>query len=126
MNNSILIVDDDPNVLSSLKRTLKKEPYEIHTAESGVEGLKILKDIKIKLVISTGFRLAFMLILMIAIEGLAIFLSWKFGKGENLFQKITSSWGWPTFGFAIVALSFPFIMGRKRMQLLKFWKGDDK
>ncbi len=52
MDNLILIVDDDPNVLSSLKRILKKEPYEIYTEESGVEGLKILKENKIKLVIS--------------------------------------------------------------------------
>ncbi len=53
MDNSILIVDDDPNVLSALKRTLTEEDsYRIYTAESGVEGLAVLKDNGIKLVIS--------------------------------------------------------------------------
>jgi DNA-binding NtrC family response regulator len=54
MDNSILIVDDDINVLAALKRALLEEPYEykIHTANNGVDGLNILKENKIKLVIS--------------------------------------------------------------------------
>ncbi|MFA5074279.1 MAG: response regulator [Nitrospirota bacterium] len=38
----ILIVDDEPNILSSLKRLLADEPYEILTAASGKEGIKII------------------------------------------------------------------------------------
>ena len=52
MDNSILIVDDDPGVLSALKRTLADEPYEIFTAASGVDGLEILNKHQIKLIIS--------------------------------------------------------------------------
>lgn len=52
MNNSILIVDDDPNVISAIKRSLMEEPYTFFTANSGIEGLNILKDHRIKLVIS--------------------------------------------------------------------------
>ncbi len=52
MDNAILLVDDEPNVVSSLKRALVDEPYKIHTASSGVEGLSILKENRIKLVIS--------------------------------------------------------------------------
>jgi DNA-binding NtrC family response regulator len=52
MDNAILLVDDEPNVVSSLKRALMDEPYKIHTASSGVEGLSILKENRIKLVIS--------------------------------------------------------------------------
>ncbi len=52
MEDSILIVDDDPNVISAIKRSLMEEPYNIYTANSGVEGLNILKEHKIKLIIS--------------------------------------------------------------------------
>ncbi|MBI5098879.1 MAG: response regulator [Nitrospirae bacterium] len=52
MEDSILIVDDDPNVISAISRSLMEEPYSIYAANSGVEGLNILKGHKIKLVIS--------------------------------------------------------------------------
>ncbi|MBI4681679.1 MAG: response regulator [Nitrospirae bacterium] len=52
MNSAILLVDDETNVVSSLERALIDEPYKIHTAGSGVEGLSILKGNRIKLVIS--------------------------------------------------------------------------
>ena len=52
MDNSILIVDDEPGVISALNRSLTEESYKIYTANSGVEGLGILKDNQIKLVIS--------------------------------------------------------------------------
>ena len=42
MQDSILLVDDEPNVISSLKRALLDEPYEIYSAGSAAEGLKIL------------------------------------------------------------------------------------
>jgi len=40
----ILCVDDEPNVLSSLKRLFIDEDYEIITAESGEDGLAILEN----------------------------------------------------------------------------------
>jgi len=40
----ILCVDDEPNVLKSLKRIFLDEDYEIFTAVSGEEGLKILHE----------------------------------------------------------------------------------
>jgi len=52
MNNTILIVEDDPGVLSALKRTLADEPYEVFTATSGVDGLEMLNKHQIKLIIS--------------------------------------------------------------------------
>ena len=52
MDNSMLLVDDEPGVISALKRSLIEESYNIYTANSGIEGLAILKDNKIKLVIS--------------------------------------------------------------------------
>jgi DNA-binding response OmpR family regulator len=41
MRNQILIVDDEPNVLSALQRVFLAEPYEVRTAESGEEGLEL-------------------------------------------------------------------------------------
>ncbi len=52
MKDSILIVDDNPNVLSALKRSLIDEPFNVYTESSGVEGLNRLKQHKIKVVIS--------------------------------------------------------------------------
>ena len=52
MEESILLVDDEQSVISALKRALMDEPYTIHTANSGVEGLRILKEQKIKVIVS--------------------------------------------------------------------------
>jgi response regulator RpfG family c-di-GMP phosphodiesterase len=48
----ILCVDDEKNILVSLKRLFRKEGYEIHIAESGMEGLEVLKKEDIELIIS--------------------------------------------------------------------------
>ena len=52
MKDTIMIVDDEPNVISALQRTLFDEPYEIRTATSGEEALEGLATSKVKLVIS--------------------------------------------------------------------------
>lgn len=43
MAHRVLLVDDEPLVLESLKRTLHREPYEILCANSGNEALAILE-----------------------------------------------------------------------------------
>jgi signal transduction histidine kinase len=48
---SILVVDDEPNVLQALRRQLRKN-YQVYTAESASEGLTILDEIPIDIVIS--------------------------------------------------------------------------
>jgi two-component system, probable response regulator PhcQ len=52
MKDTVLIVDDEPNVIASLKRELADEPYEIYSAGGGAEGLDILKQGRVKVVIS--------------------------------------------------------------------------
>ena len=55
MNNhqhTVLCVDDEKNVLQSLKRLLRREEYCLLTATSGAEGLKILEENDVHLVIS--------------------------------------------------------------------------
>jgi putative nucleotidyltransferase with HDIG domain len=48
----ILCVDDEPNILSSLKRMLSLEGFEVFTAESGADALKLLAQHPINVIIS--------------------------------------------------------------------------
>ncbi|HZX48382.1 MAG TPA: HD domain-containing phosphohydrolase [Nitrospirota bacterium] len=50
--HSLLLVDDEENILNSLKRTFRKEQYRIVTAQSGMEGLSVIDREKISLVLS--------------------------------------------------------------------------
>lgn len=52
MKNSILLVDDEANVLSALTRALIDDPYEILTASGGVQALEIMADKTIKAIVS--------------------------------------------------------------------------
>lgn len=55
MNDSrhtVLFVDDEENILHSLKRLLRKEGYRIMTATSGIDGLEILREQDIHLVVT--------------------------------------------------------------------------
>jgi len=49
---TLLFVDDEPSILSSLKRLFRPHGYPIFTAESGAAGLEILRKEAIDLVIS--------------------------------------------------------------------------
>ena len=48
----VLCVDDEENILRSLKRLLRKEGYKLLTASSGKEGLQVLSENPVNLVIS--------------------------------------------------------------------------
>ena len=48
--HTVLCVDDEENILSALKRLLRKEDYNLLMASSGAEGLEILKDNDVQLV----------------------------------------------------------------------------
>ena len=52
MNDRILLVDDEPNVLSALKRALFDEPLEIVSVTSAEEALDIMKNDHFKVVVS--------------------------------------------------------------------------
>ena len=49
---SILLVDDEQNVLSALKRVFRKVPYRILTASSGTEAVGILESTPVQLIVS--------------------------------------------------------------------------
>ena len=48
----ILVVDDEPNVTAGLQKVLRKEPYEILSANSAAEALVILSSQSVQVVIS--------------------------------------------------------------------------
>lgn len=52
---TILCVDDEANILSALRRLFKPMGYQVVTAMSGAEGLRILDEKAIDLVISDDF-----------------------------------------------------------------------
>lgn len=52
VHHTVLCVDDEINILNSLKRLLRKENYTLLIASSGNEGLKIMKDHDVHLVMS--------------------------------------------------------------------------
>jgi cyclic di-GMP phosphodiesterase len=52
LNKTLLIVDDEPNVISSLKRQLRHDEYNIQSANSGVDGLDLLRSNDIGVVVS--------------------------------------------------------------------------
>jgi DNA-binding NtrC family response regulator len=52
MEDRILIVDDEPNIISSIKRLLIDEPIEILSATTAEDALEMLKEKMVKVVIS--------------------------------------------------------------------------
>lgn len=52
MENTVLLVDDERNILNSLTRVFRKDGYNILTAEGGAEGLELIKANKVSIVIS--------------------------------------------------------------------------
>jgi two-component system, probable response regulator PhcQ len=51
-NATVLFVDDEPNVLSALRRTLRAEPYRVLLAQGPDEGLTVLKDNEVDIIVS--------------------------------------------------------------------------
>ncbi|MFC1563169.1 response regulator [candidate division KSB1 bacterium] len=50
--HKLLFVDDEENVLKSLKRLFHEEKYEIYTANNGLEGIKLLERLEFSLILS--------------------------------------------------------------------------
>lgn len=48
----LLLVDDEPNTLSALRRMFRREPYELLMAESGAQGLDLLNEHEVGVIIS--------------------------------------------------------------------------
>lgn len=51
---TLLLVDDEPSILSSLQRLLRKEGYRILTAVNGLAALEIMASQEVGVVVSDG------------------------------------------------------------------------
>lgn len=51
-NHSVLCVDDEKNILSSLKRLLRKEPYQLLTTSNPHEALELLEAHDVQIIMS--------------------------------------------------------------------------
>ena len=45
MKGTILLIDDDPDILQMISYNLKKEGYDVHTASNGEEGLRLAASV---------------------------------------------------------------------------------
>ena len=52
MDKTLLLVDDEANILKALQRIFSPFGYQVQTADSGERGLEILRQGKVDLVIS--------------------------------------------------------------------------
>ncbi|MBI4774205.1 MAG: response regulator [Deltaproteobacteria bacterium] len=52
MSSKVLFVDDEPHVTEALKRALRKEPYEVLSAGSARDALRVLSEQPIDVVVS--------------------------------------------------------------------------
>lgn len=50
-DHNLLVIDDEPSILSSLRRQFRKN-YQVHIANSAQEGLKVMKEHPIQVIIS--------------------------------------------------------------------------
>ena len=51
MGYKVLVIDDDPSICRVLSPVLRSEGYEVRTAKDGFEGIKVIKESKIDLVL---------------------------------------------------------------------------
>lgn len=52
MSKTLLFVDDEKQILKSIRRLLLETDYNIYTAESGEEALQIMRDTKVDLIVA--------------------------------------------------------------------------
>ncbi|MCE8051759.1 response regulator [Halomonas daqingensis] len=51
-SGTLLLVDDEPNVLRALGRLLRREPYRLLTAESGAQALEVMSRTEVDVVVT--------------------------------------------------------------------------
>ncbi|MEW6187322.1 MAG: hypothetical protein AB1585_16435 [Thermodesulfobacteriota bacterium] len=105
------------------KKDLTDANVRIEKLEKVVQDRKNA-DMHKRLVASVVRRTILTAAIFLIIEFLIGYLISLYGEGSNYFRKLTGNWVWLGLGFAFVALIYPFIMGRERMSLLKWWKGE--
>lgn len=52
MQPTLLLIDDEQNILHSLKRLFRKEPFRVITANSGAEALRVIEQEEVSVILS--------------------------------------------------------------------------
>ena len=109
MNRTLLIVDDEPNVISSLKRQLRHEGFTIHSANCGKAGLELVEDHDIGVVLSDQ--------MMPGMDGISFLNAVKEQKPDVVRMLLT---GYGSLENAMAAVNHSQIFG----YLTKPWSSD--
>jgi hypothetical protein len=119
------------------ERTIDSDKFkkEINERDKEIEKLKgsisTLKEhiAEKELRSSAQKRLVILTFILLFIEGLIAFLSYKYGEGQNYFQKLLNSWTMFLTGSILWLMISWFILGKDRIRLLgwgfmKFFKSE--
>jgi DNA-binding NtrC family response regulator len=82
MAPKVLVVDDEANMLKLLARVLGKEGYEVRTAESGSEAMRLMREVEFDLIISD--------LVMPVIDGMRLMQEVKSRQPDTLFILVTA------------------------------------
>lgn len=131
--NNILIVDDEPNIISSLKRVFINESYTVFSAGGAPEGIEILKAHPVKVVISdekmpgisgteflSSVRRDFADIIRIMLTGHAsIETAMKAVNEGEIYRFFTKPWNDLDIKFAVKAAIDKYNLEEENRRLLK-------
>jgi len=70
--------------------------------------------------ISAWTRMFLTSVLFLIIEAIIVYYASKYGQGENLYQKVSNSWGFLAIGPVIIIPLGWFIVGKERLKTLGF------
>ncbi len=70
--------------------------------------------------LSAWTRMVLTSILFLIIEAIIVYCANKYGQGENLYQKVSNSWGFLTIGPIIIIPFGWFFIGKERLKALGF------
>lgn len=93
MKNKILIVDDEPDVITFLKKRLETVDFNVVSAADGVEGLKKARETKPDLILldvimpnKDGFKMLSELRAEEATRGIPVIMLTAKGESDAIFQ----------------------------------------
>jgi len=96
----------------------------ISQLEGAIERLE-LKERRRKLVHSVVARAIGLFLVLLILWAGVVKAAIKWGSGDTIFQKLTNSAWWFVAMLGLIGFIFPFVLGRDRLRVLRWWKGED-
>ena len=104
-------------VRSQYQDRLNRKDNELEEIKKRLEQIELEKEQE-KLRSSAVGRLLVTISLVILIEIFLVYAIWRYGTGENFFQKLTNSWIWLSTGIPVFIVLGWFIIGKERLMAL--------